>query len=515
MKVVGVLYGYPPSTRNGAVLTTARYLRALAERGHEVHAVQHLGMARPAREVDGVTLHVGAHLVADMVRSADVVVHHAGDIDRVKATADAAGVPRVVLEHGVNRPVDALRGCALSVHNTTVLAELAAELGGDGERMVIPPPFDVDDYRTEPGDRVTLVNLSRPKGVHTVWRVAERLPDIPFLGVKGGYGQQHVPRASNFEVRRTTRDMRSVYGSTRVLCMPSDQESYGRVAAEAMVSGIPVVAHPSPGPVSAFGDAVTWVDRNDIDGWVEAVGRLMTDDEAWRAASRVASTWAESLDPAGDLERFCVAVERIGGAPKAAPAAAVRDEAPEAAPAAAVPDGAPGFAVVGTGRCGTGYTSKLLADAGGLNVGHEKYWRPRGRKKLGLDGDVSWLALPAIEAADWAGPVVHVVRNPVDVVRSLVGIGFFAGTDKRDRNGWFRGFALKHEPELANMDPLTAAVEWWARWNARCAAVADLTVKVEELADRLGDVFGVIGHPVRNEDAYMPFDVNKIGRAHV
>src|SRR5690606_5170902 len=140
----------------------------------------------------------------------------------------------------------------------------------DGERMVIPPPFDVDDYRTEPGDRVTLVNLSRPKGVHTVWRVAERLPDIPFLGVKGGYGQQHVPRASNFEVRRTTRDMRSVYGSTRVLCMPSDQESYGRVAAEAMGAGVPGVADPSPAPVSAVGDGVAWDDRNAMERGREA-----------------------------------------------------------------------------------------------------------------------------------------------------------------------------------------------------------------------------------------------------
>lgn len=149
----------------------------------------------------------------------------------------------------------------------------------------------------------------------------------------------------------------------------------------------------------------------------------------------------------------------------------------------------PGFAIVGTGRSGTGYVSAILRESS-VDCGHERWWTPiHRRRRSGLDGDSSWLALPGIEAGTWSGPVVHVTRHPVDVVSSLVGIGFFTGQVCRD----FADYAVAHEPYMADLPPLEASVEWWARWNARCVAVADITIRVEDLPGRLGDLAAVIG----------------------
>lgn len=502
MRIVAVVPVYPPHSRNGAVLTTHEYLRALAERGHDVQVVSRSGVpGRPAM-LDGVTVQRGAYLVEQMIPTADVVVHHLGDSGRVKDAA--GGKPRVVLAHSFAVNHANLSGAALVVWASQALSDASSH---EGPSIVVHPPVIPEDYRTEPGDAVTLVGLSKHKGVKTFWRVAERLPDVQFLGVKGAWGEQIEPRSPNVEIMPTTQDMREVYGRTRILLAPSVRETYGRVPIEAMYSGIPVIAHPSPGPLEALRDAdtgVRFVDRDYIDGWVQAITDLL-DPDVWSEASAAARAHADTLDPTADLARFCEAVEAITFAPRVVVGIDQDPDeimpAPEPVKTERGPE--PQFAVIGTGRSGTGYMAKVL-QACGVNAGHENWWKPRGRKKNGLDGDVSWLALPSIETGEWSGPVVHVTRHPVHVVQSFIGIGFWDGTDTRDKSGAFRGFALKHEPDLADMDPLEAAVEWWVRWNRRCAAVADLTVRLEDVHDRLDDIGAVIGYDLAPADEVSP-----------
>lgn len=175
---------------------------------------------------------------------------------------------------------------------------------------------------------------------------------------------------------------------------------------------------------------------------------------------------------------------------------------------------APRAAVIGTGRCGTGYMRRLL-EAHDVKAGHEWWWRgdlPDPRP--GLDVDCSWLALPQLEAAEWTGPTVHITRHPVQVVRSLVGIRFFAPSQLGSP---FQRFALRHCPAVAGLPPVAAAVEWWCQWNARCAAVADLTVPIEGVAswkDALGAVAEALDVDLRPAIARgIPTDVNHRRRA--
>jgi hypothetical protein len=171
---------------------------------------------------------------------------------------------------------------------------------------------------------------------------------------------------------------------------------------------------------------------------------------------------------------------------------------------------APAAAVIGTGRCGTGYIAELLA-RGGLNVGHERFWCAGVQPPVpGLEVDVSWLALPDIEAGNWSGPVVHITRDPVAVVRSLVRTGFFGPIATP-----LQAFAYLHCPAVRGLDVVEAAVAWWCDWNTRCARVATTTIPIEafplqDALDALGLALGVAIDTGLAEA--IPRDVNRTPR---
>lgn len=75
-----------------------------------------------------------------------------------------------------------------------------------------------------------------------------------------------------------------------VCAMPSRWESFGYVAAEASALGRPVIASniPALAEVVTHGETGLLVDAEDVDGWAEAISRLLTDRE-----------WAEAMGRAG------------------------------------------------------------------------------------------------------------------------------------------------------------------------------------------------------------------------
>jgi glycosyltransferase involved in cell wall biosynthesis len=151
------------------------------------------------------------------------------------------------------------------------------------------------------------------KGAELFWALAERLPHVQFLGVKGAYGTQDVRSLPNVEVidhvpAERMRD--EVYARTRVLLAPSSYESWGRVAAEAMCSGIPVVAHPTEGLRECLGPRGLFVDRHDVDAWANML-RVLAVPRAYEKASAWSRARSAQLDPAADLAAWCDAVESL------------------------------------------------------------------------------------------------------------------------------------------------------------------------------------------------------------
>jgi len=85
----------------------------------------------------------------------------------------------------------------------------------------------------------------------------------------------------------------------------------------------------------------------------------------------------------------------------------------------------PKFVIVGTGRSGSTYISKLLTNAG-IPCGGESWWNPRMRRDdrgrwdhRPIVGDSSCCAL-AQGLDGYEGMVFHQIRHPLDVIRSYI-----------------------------------------------------------------------------------------------
>ncbi|MFJ8313754.1 MULTISPECIES: glycosyltransferase family 4 protein [unclassified Streptomyces] len=121
------------------------------------------------------------------------------------------------------------------------------------------------------------------------------------------------PRLPNCEVVDGVpgKQMREhVYSRSRVMLMPSLYESWGRVVVEAFASGIPVIAHPTPGLVESLGEAGIFAYRDDLNAWTHALMSLRDPTNRARA-SRRATARSHQLSTAPDLANWCDAVESL------------------------------------------------------------------------------------------------------------------------------------------------------------------------------------------------------------
>lgn len=317
VRVLALLHAYAPAHSAGAELTAHALLRHLVACGHEAT----VSLSRQTGEpyvLDGVRVEPYVSK-RDPFRwipgGCDVLLTHLENTPRASALGQLNGLPVCHLLHNTFEPSKNWlhrQAPALAVFNSRWMAEDYQRFGWSGRSVVVHPPVWASEYRTTPGDMVTLINAFANKGPDVVWALAARTPDVKFLIVKGGYGTQDLRELPNVEVLEHVpagEMAERVYSRTRILLMPSRYESYGRAAVEAMCSGIPVIAHPTPGLRESLGDAGVFIDRADLDGWEQAVRRLL-DGRRWRAASRRATKRAAELDPTSELETFRAALEQ-------------------------------------------------------------------------------------------------------------------------------------------------------------------------------------------------------------
>ncbi len=153
----------------------------------------------------------------------------------------------------------------------------------------------------------------------------------------------------------------------------------------------------------------------------------------------------------------------------------------------------PRFVIVGSGRSGSGYISRVLT-AAGIPCGHESWWNPYGRRQRGLLGDSSWCALAQIDWIKYSGQVFHQVRHPLDVISSYVHRHTFTGP--------FAKIKLPLLVEDPGGDPLRYACRVWLDLNRRSAELTTNYWRLEDIDCRLLQNIGVaVGTVPRNVES--------------
>lgn len=301
MKILGIVHAFPPEHNSGAEWMMHDMMQYMMQRGHECY----LWVTKyPYRTFNGIE-----SVDHSFIPEADMLWTHLGQTGKALNYSRAHNKPLLHVVHNTQR-YGILTGKKPNVYHAynTYYTLDALKDHYKNPYVVYHPSVDIDHYNVETTrEYVSLINLNPSKGGHILQQLAKRMPDISFLGVKGSYGDQVVDYPKNVRLRENTSEIQSVYKETGIVIMPSNYESYGRVAVEAMCSGIPVIANPTPGLIESCGTAGYFADRNDIDAWVYAIRDVLKNYDYWskKAKLRAEDLHEQSAHELDRLERFC------------------------------------------------------------------------------------------------------------------------------------------------------------------------------------------------------------------
>lgn len=338
MHVLGLFHLMYPEHCAGSETTVHAALRAMVRRGHRVTVVCDRSQRAPFT-TDGIEVvrpprRARQRWLGEQARDADLLVTHLDLTSQAMSLALDTNRPLVHFVHNDGQfaywHVNTLK-CQLAIFNSHWVAE---KQQWPGHQIIIHPVVEPHRYVCERGEGVTLVNPTATKGSAAFYSLVQRFPGIAFITAQGGYNYQvccpskddvavTVPIARqhhkfydetgseqncyglpNVTHLKADPDIRNIFCRTRVLLMPSDYESYGRVGVEAACAGIPTIAHPTPGLKEAFGEAAIFCDREDVDAWAKEIDRLYTDEVYYRNRSDAALRLTQSFDPEGEFNRL-------------------------------------------------------------------------------------------------------------------------------------------------------------------------------------------------------------------
>lgn len=305
MRILFSVHLYPPLHLCGAERVAHELLLFLQSKGHDVRVLHN--RAEAIYSFEGIPVIPKTRHVLEQYMWADVVFTH---LDYAKLSTHLARMtkkPLYFFSHNSSHFYDEMINAN---HNTRVVYNCAAIkeiLDYKAPSYILHPPCDwrfYDVSATAKPEYITLINLNLNKGGEQFYKIAEAMPDRKFLGVTGSYDEQVIKTLPNVTIVGKMVDIRPVYEQTRILLMPSEYESWGRTATEAMCSGIPVLATPTFGLKENIGEKGIFIeDRDNIDEWVYQIERL--DDEAeYKTASDYAKERSRELDPVKELEGF-------------------------------------------------------------------------------------------------------------------------------------------------------------------------------------------------------------------
>jgi glycosyltransferase involved in cell wall biosynthesis len=191
---------------------------------------------------------------------------------------------------------------------------VSAGLTTAAEVTVVPNPIDVADVRAShrpSGPGVTVAYLGTPahyKGFHLLPSLIRSVTqdDVHWVVFAGPeslmpevWQQLHTLPKNRVEMPGKVRDVREAYAQCNIVICPSLHESFGRVVAEAMANGIPVVASDLPPLRRLLGDgeAGILVPPGEVQPIAAAIRQLAGDPAQRERMGRVGRLLVERYEP--------------------------------------------------------------------------------------------------------------------------------------------------------------------------------------------------------------------------
>lgn len=301
MNILWDLHLYYPRHAAGAESMAHTINKELLKRGHSVKII--LNQANQHKihsmyEWEGVMIFPPDENMEDsLYRWADIVITHLDYTKKAIWKAERYKKPCFHITHNdiLYKSVEDGVGDVRVIHNSQWIAN---KLQYKWPQFVFPPPVD-EWYKTEDKGRkyITLINLNDNKGANYFYHWAKKLPQYQFLAVKGSYENQITSNLPNVTTWPNTPDIRKAYEVSKIVVCPSHYESWGRVASEAMINGIPVIATPTEGLKENLSYAGIFAARKDTETMLKTITRLMEDKEFYEKQSKLCLKRAAEQKP--------------------------------------------------------------------------------------------------------------------------------------------------------------------------------------------------------------------------
>ncbi len=139
------------------------------------------------------------------------------------------------------------------------------------------------------------------------------------------------------------------------------------------------------------------------------------------------------------------------------------------------------FVITGCPRSGTRYLARILT-ALGYDCDHEACFNPwrvvlaEDRPETCIWGDSSWMAVPFLETLPPETVVIHLVRDPLRTINSILGTG------QLDWPNDYRSFLASHvwgDDLYWPSDVREAAQNFWVNWNERIDGTGRVQIRMQ------------------------------------
>lgn len=291
MRLLYSIHLYPPRHNCGGEAYIHNLNTFLVSRGHHVRIMLHQARQYNIRvpyDWEGVEV-MGNINHLDAYRWADVLITHLDFTHFTILLGNDIGKPVVQIVHNHHR-YESVANARYGIHVVYNSEWIKNKLNYAWPSIVVPPSLSREKYdvcdNPEGNEYITMINLNSNKGGRLLQRIAKVFPDKKFLAVMGSYDEQFTEQPENVKVVPNTPDILPIYRQTRVLIMPSQYETWGMTATEAMCSGIPVVCTPTPGLKENCDYAGLYIDKRNADSF-DGRGNVIDDSDDYDITSLV------------------------------------------------------------------------------------------------------------------------------------------------------------------------------------------------------------------------------------